>query len=220
MTAELYVHYGCGFCAPAQWVNFDASPTLRFERLPIIGRTYSRNARQFPDNVRYGDITRRLPIPDSRCRGVYCSHVLEHLSLADFDKAIAETFRILEPDGIFRLVVPDLEIAARDYLQGVQDADPCSNSIFMRSTSLGVEKTSVNLRSLIFDWLGKSRHLWMWDYHSLRTKLIEHGFQEVRRAGFGDCEDRAFLAVEDIGRFDRACALQARKPAHLAGPTP
>jgi hypothetical protein len=30
-----YVQYGCGYSAPNSWVNFDASPTLRFERIPI-----------------------------------------------------------------------------------------------------------------------------------------------------------------------------------------
>src|SRR5882724_7131927 len=36
LSAE-YVHYGCLFCAPESWLNFDASPTLRFERIPILG---------------------------------------------------------------------------------------------------------------------------------------------------------------------------------------
>lgn len=212
MTAGIYVQYGCGWCAPEHWLNFDASPTLRFERLPIIGRTYSRNTRRFPANVRYGDVTRRLPLADGSCRGVYCSHVLEHLSLQDFDRAIAETFRILAPAGIFRLVVPDLEDAAREYLAAVRHGDGTANSSFMRTTSLGVERRSKNPISLISGLIGNSRHLWMWDYPSLMAQLAEHGFEQVRRASFNDCEDPAFRAVEDCSRFERACALQARKP--------
>ena len=42
-----YVQYGCGFSAPEQWLNFDASPTLRFERLPIIGSLYTKNKSDF-----------------------------------------------------------------------------------------------------------------------------------------------------------------------------
>jgi SAM-dependent methyltransferase len=211
MTDQIYVQYGCGCWAPEQRINFDASPTLRFEQLPLIGQLYNRNTQRFPKNLRYGEVTRRLPVADNSCRGVCCSHVLEHLSLEDFDGAIAETLRILAPDGIFGLVVPDLEEAAREYLDGIRNGNPHANSVFMRTINLGVERRSTNPLSLVSDWLGNSRYLWMWDHHSLTAKLLEHGFKEVRRAQFNDCEDSMFRAVEDRGRFDRACVLQAKK---------
>ena len=87
----------------------------------------------------------------------------------------------------------------------------------MRAAHLGVESRPRSLQSLIIDWLGNSRHLWMWDCLSLEAKLVDHGFQEVRRAEFNDCEDPAFLAVEDLGRFAGACALQAKTPALTEG---
>lgn len=34
---RLFVQYGCGLAAPDGWINFDASPRLRFERLPGAG---------------------------------------------------------------------------------------------------------------------------------------------------------------------------------------
>ena len=62
-----YVQYGCGFTAPAEWVNYDASPTLRFERLPVLGKLYTRNKQRFPDNVKYGDIVKGLPEKADSC---------------------------------------------------------------------------------------------------------------------------------------------------------
>ena len=106
---DAYVQYGCGFCAPATWRNFDASPTLRFERIPVIGSLYSRNASRFPDNVEYGDIVRGLPVANGSCRAVYCSHVLEHLSLDEFRRALRNTRAVLQDGAIFRLVMPDFE---------------------------------------------------------------------------------------------------------------
>src|SRR5437588_12941457 len=62
----LYVQYGCGFSPGEGWENFDSSPTLRVERMPIIGpflsAKLSGNARPFPSSVRYGDICKGLPI--------------------------------------------------------------------------------------------------------------------------------------------------------------
>lgn len=90
-----YVQYGCGWSAPKKWRNFDASPTLRFERTPIIGKLYTRNNSRFPENIEFGDIVSGLPIPNNSCKGVYCSHILEHLSLEDFRLALKNTVVIL-----------------------------------------------------------------------------------------------------------------------------
>jgi len=110
-----YIQYRCGWSAPAGWRNFDASPTLRFERLPLIGKIYTKNKARFPDNVEYGDIVKGLPVKDSSCEAVYCSHVLEHLSCEDFRRALKNTFEMLGSGGVYRLVVPDLEHYIQNY---------------------------------------------------------------------------------------------------------
>ncbi len=205
---DQYVQYGCGWCAPPTWLNFDCSPTLRFERVPLLGRLYTRNARRFPDNVRYGDVVAGLPVAPQSCAGIYCSHVLEHLALEDFRVALGHTFGYLAPGGVFRLVVPDLEKLARDYL-----ADPSSSaaSRFMEASCLGRPQRARGLGGLAQQWLGNSAHLWMWDEKGLTAELREHGFTAVRRAAFGDAQDTHFAAVEDPERFDGCLALECRK---------
>ena len=204
-----YVQYGCGWSAPEGWSNFDASPTLRFERLPLIGNLYTRNAARFPPNVRYGDIVKGLPVPDDSCRGVYCSHVLEHLALEDFRTALRNTRRILQPGGLFRLVVPDLEQAARHYLA---DASPEAASNFIRGTCLGRETRPRDLRGLAVSWLGNSNHLWMWDHKALAAELAAAGFAGIRRAEFGDCADPMFARVEEKERWDYAVGIECVRP--------
>src|SRR5687767_6441655 len=109
----LYVQFGCGLSAPDGWLNFDSSPTLRAQRLPLIGSAIARASdTRFPEAVRYGDIVTGLPVADGSCKGVYASHVLEHLALEDMRTALRNTWKILEPGGVFRLVVPDLELMA------------------------------------------------------------------------------------------------------------
>ena len=56
-----YVQYGAGLCGPENWTNFDISPTLRLQRLPLIGGIFNRLGPKFPRTVRYGDIIRGLP---------------------------------------------------------------------------------------------------------------------------------------------------------------
>src|ERR1700743_1953204 len=111
-TAALYVQYGCGFSAGTGWLNFDSSPTLRIERIPVVGSLLSAclsgNAMRFPGDVQYGDICNGLPVANGTARGVYASHILEHSSLDDLRQALDNTYRMLAPGGIFRLIVPDL----------------------------------------------------------------------------------------------------------------
>jgi SAM-dependent methyltransferase len=205
----MYIQYGCGYTAPKEWRNFDASITLKWERMPILGRLYTKNAQRFPANAEYGDIVKGLPVKDQSCRGVYASHVLEHLALDDFHTALENTRRILKPGGIFRLIVPDLEWYAGEYLARVGAGDTNANSFFLRETYLGEEKRTRNLFCFVFSLLRTSNHRWMWDAPSMTEALVQHGFKNIRRCSFADCADPMFKLVEDAERFEHAVAMEA-----------
>ena len=204
----LYVQYGCGFSAPKKWRNFDASPTLRFERLPIIGKLYTKNDSRFPHNVEFGDIVSGLPISDNSCKGVYCSHVLEHLSLDDFRLALKNTYKILKTGGYFRLVLPDLEYSIINY---VNDLSPDAAYDFLHETSLGREKRPRGLKGFVSEWFGNSQHFWMWDYKSMTQELENIGFIEIRRASFGDGADTMFRNIESEERWKNCLGIECKK---------
>lgn len=209
--ATLYVQYGCAFSAPDGWVNFDSSPTARLGRLPVVGRLYATKRSPFPPTVRHGDVVAGLPVGTGTCRGVYASHVLEHLSLNDCRTALRETRRILGEGGIFRMVVPDLQTYAERYVASVRAGDGGAGIRFLDDTGLGIRsrpKGPVRLASTLF---GGSAHQWMWDESSMRVELERAGFTAIRRAQLGDCEDSRFGVAEDPERFVDACAMEARR---------
>jgi SAM-dependent methyltransferase len=214
----VYVQYGCGTSCPDGWINFDASPYLRLQHVPVLGRMFRRAPIVFPDRVRYGDIVNGLPVADNSADGVYASHVLEHLALADFRRALSNTFRMLRPGGIFRLVVPDLESRARKYLAMASQGDATASGWLMRVTYLGREQRPRGPVGWARVFFGSSTHLWMWDAVSMTDALRQAGFVAIRRCHFNDADDPAFLLVEDAGRFydpsveAEECAIEARKP--------
>jgi SAM-dependent methyltransferase len=203
------VQFGCGLCAPSQWQNFDASPTLRLQKLPIFGSLIpSGEFGRFPANINYGDVVKGLPIPDHSVKLLYCSHVLEHLTLEELRQALQNCYRHLEPGGIFRFVLPDLEFMSQQY---VKSNDPDAALEFMRVTWMGIENRQRNLRGFLKEWLGGSQHLWMWDYKSLASELNAVGFQDIRRAQVGDSGILEFSDVEDPQRWQNELGIQCHK---------
>ncbi len=226
---DIYVQFGAGFSPGQGWLNFDVSFTLRIESFPVFGNIlssrFSGNAKRFPRAVKYGDICRGLPIADGSVRGVYASHVLEHLSLDNFRVALRNTFKMLQPGGVFRLIVPDLAARAKRYIEQFESKAPDAAMIFMRTTRLGAEESPKALLRRLRKIIGGSEHKWMWDEYAIGAELERAGFAKIRRCEFGDSPDKMFSKVEDVGRFYdqidhiRECAMEALKPSLNPSPS-
>jgi hypothetical protein len=206
---DAYVQFGCGLSAPTGWRNFDSSPVLRAQKVWLIGGLLRRPPFPvFPTEAEYGDIVRGLPLQPGSVAGMYCSHVLEHLSLQDLRVALRNVYRYLSPGGVFRIVVPDLEQMVGEY---VKSNDPTAAEAFMRSTMLGRDERPRGMEGLLRAWLGNSQHLWMWDYKALSHELAAAGFSAIRRAEFGDSLDAEFKRVEDADRWNGALGIECVK---------
>jgi ubiquinone/menaquinone biosynthesis C-methylase UbiE len=97
------------------------------------------NSQSFPKEVKYGDIVKGLPVADNSFRCVYASHVLEHLALHDFRKALRNTFNILEPGGVF------CELGDADDVMFAQVEDPgrfIDQSLDLRELAIEARKPS------------------------------------------------------------------------------
>ena len=210
MQAE-YVQFGCGTCAPETWRNFDAGPAfLLAKRFPFLKSVLVRQGfPEYPRHIEYGDVIKGLPVPLASARGIYCSHVLEHLSLEDCRRTLRNVFSYLQPGGLFRLVVPDLEFLCRTYLE---DPGPNAAPTFMVEAHLGAKSLHRGLGGLARNAFGRSQHLWMWDYKAMNAELEAAGFTAIRRAEFGDSPDPYFLTVEDIGRWRNCLGIECRRP--------
>lgn len=96
MPVQKMLNIGCGARYHTSWINLDVMPADR--------------------NVLKIDINHGLPFPDGFAEICYSSHVLEHLDIECANKLIGDCFRVLKHGGVIRLVLPDLEKIAREYL--------------------------------------------------------------------------------------------------------
>jgi SAM-dependent methyltransferase len=106
------LNFGCGRRIAEGWTNIDF---------------HSDDARVLRANLLSG-----FPFPDRHFDVVYSSHVLEHFTPAQGASLIKESWRVLKPGGIVRIVVPDLEAICREYLRilALDDCDPCKLPLY------------------------------------------------------------------------------------------
>jgi hypothetical protein len=63
---------------------------LRLHHIQVFGPIFTKGGERFLRSVRYGDVSRGLPLAEDYCDRVYASHVLEHVVLDDFYQALLE----------------------------------------------------------------------------------------------------------------------------------
>ncbi|MBW4483584.1 MAG: glycosyltransferase [Tildeniella torsiva UHER 1998/13D] len=97
-----YLNLGCGNHFHPDWVNVDSQAVQA--------------------NIIVHNIRTALPFPSDAFDAVYHSHVLEHLPRTEAKFFLQECLRVLRPGGVLRVVVPDLEQIAREYLRTLEEA--------------------------------------------------------------------------------------------------
>lgn len=95
------VNCGCGSKFHKDWVNLDF-------------------ASNYVDVIDY-NLLEGLPFQDCYVDFIYNSHFLEHLSRQQAAEFLKECHRVLKEKGTVRIVIPDLENLAREYLRVLEE---------------------------------------------------------------------------------------------------
>jgi len=145
------LHLGCGGRHIPGFVHVDAQPAPHVD---IVGPV------------------ERLPLDDASVSLIYASHVLEHFDRHTYKAVLAEWFRVLKPDGLLRLAVPDFAACAAIYYErGLENG------------LSGVLGLLVGGQRDVFDF-----HKMVFDEEFLRRDLQEIGFRQVRRWNWRETE--------------------------------
>ena len=139
------------------------------------------------------DVTQALPFEDSSLKGIYCEHCLEHLTYEDAAKTLREFRRVLIPDGLLRLVVPDVELYIDLYLRdrrGEKVVLPYEEELEIKTPLFALNRI-----------MRAHEHLYAYDFEAMRHLIEQAGFDSVSRTTFGSGSDPVLL----IDTPERAC---------------
>ena len=183
------LNLGCGDVAPPEWVNVDFAIGARLCKIPVIGKISRRFLRSnWNPSIVLHDLRTRFPWADDSVDIVYSSHSLEHLTRADGERFMRETFRVLRVGGIVRIVVPDLWLEVDRYRSG-----DCDARDFLSALNIA-DSAEAPFIKRIYGMLSGQGHRCMYDEASLGDLMTSSGFTIVRRQPF----ESAIPGIADI----------------------
>ncbi len=239
MHAPTILNLGCGTKTSPHTVNIDFSIYQRFRKsragkavaVVVLRGDRRRQFDAMDDNVVVHDIRNGIPAAANSVDAVYHSHTLEHIDRDVVPVFQAEVLRVLRPGGVQRIVVPDLELVARAYLDSLEagrdDHDDAVYRIIgqcVRREADGTSRQAPMRRRVENLLLGDARkrgetHQWMWDRRNLRAALEAAGFVGVNQKDAYSSDipnwDEIGLDVNPDGSVYKPGSLfmEARKPA-------
>ena len=168
------VHLGCGSNHFEGWFEVDLERKNR------------------PDVVH--DLRLGLPARPGTARFIYSEHLFEHLLLDDAQRLMRDCVAVLQPAGIMRVAMPDLESLVAFY-EGDWRSQPWIHEHGYDHMSSAAEMLNTAMR----DW----GHQYIYDFTDLRQRLLGAGFAEVRRCEWGRSElpELAGLETRDDSRL-------------------
>jgi SAM-dependent methyltransferase len=182
----------------SMYVRVRGSPILNALGMTLLDSTRKERLRRIPRNIMAHDLSKGIPFGDGTVDVVFHNNVLEHLDRDVAEEFLVECRRVLKPGGIHRIVVPDFELAARQYLDHVARCDLDANELdahdnfiavmleqSVRREAAGTQQQPKMRRWLENRLLGDARHRgethqWAYDRHTLTAKLQRTGYSEVR----------------------------------------
>ena len=191
----LLVNIGSGKMGKEGWINVDLFPARGV-------------------NCVY-DSRKSLPFANESVKAIFTEHFFEHIDYTEeVPLFLRECWRVLEPGGVIRIIVPDSEKYIRAYcegwdalrvLRGVKEdgVDPYFPNTY---------KNAMELFNTVFRQ--EYQHKWMYDFDNLRDVLEHFGFADVARCVVGESRLEG-LAIDTPARAHESLYVEASKPKNV-----
>ncbi len=184
---------------PPRWIGISGGIAIFFVNLPALflriafsfsGRRKKQSFREFYLQVKntrvlHYNLFYGIPFRDDCIPNIFSSHFFEHLSYESSVFLLTESYRVLEPGGVIRILVPSLN----DQVQKIEEAV----SAFHKGDRKLIQSFVTEPYTEFMDSF--SRHRYMYTIDTLKKIIEDAGFVEVkeRKEGEGLLPDLALL---------------------------
>lgn len=143
------------------------------------------------------DIRRKFPLVDNSVDFIYCSQVIEHFERYEALNVLKESLRVLKPEGIIRVSVPDIDKMLANYIEE-KKSNPETEARGINVLWWGYEK---DIEPRIVGKISKffiRDHQWHYNAPSMKKLLLEAGFRSVKALSFrkGETPDLNRVEIE------------------------
>jgi len=149
------------------------------------------------------DAARKLPFADNRFEGVFSEHVFEHFTPGQAKTFLGECQRILKPDGVIRIIVPDGELYVKQFH---------ADRKWMIESRWNRFRTPMEVMNEVFRQ--GYEHQYTYDYETLALHLQDAGYADIRRESLKAGAIPELLIEQDWRDFE-SLYVEARKPGIL-----
>lgn len=170
MNPKTMLHLGCGRNYFNDWINIDNNSYNDIQKLDL-----------------HWDVRKKLPFKDNSVDFIYNEHFFEHLSIEESLSVLNDFKRILKPNGVIRISMPDLDEIVQIYLN--PHYKPEDFSAVMGTELL----TKAEFLNVYFRWWG---HQWLYNWEELERRLKTAGFLKIKQCKIGISEHKELNNIE------------------------
>ncbi|GHV57444.1 hypothetical protein FACS189460_4020 [Deltaproteobacteria bacterium] len=186
------LHLGCGTNYFGDWLNIDNNSDNNIEKYDL-----------------HLDFSQGLPLADNCADFIYSEHLLEHLEIEAALRLLKDCLRVLKPNGVMRLAMPDL-----DKVVGYYSDPDWPAAAGLKEAGLGHVRTSAELININFHWWG---HKWLYNWEELERRLRESGPVRIERCEWRQSRHHPLRDLEIRPPEASALIAEATKPTRASG---
>ena len=196
-TQTQKLNLGCGNQVLPDWTNVDyalGAKLYKFPLFPWLNRQLKLFNLEWHPDIFLWDLRQHFPWEDNSIDVVYSSHTLEHFNKQQGLNFLRECYRVLQPGGIIRIVVPDLSPIVQRYCNQEVTADD-----FVDLLEVSYDNSHENFIHKLIAPLIKFPHKCMYDTKTLLRIMSAVGFACQSKPPF----DSEIFDIDQIELLER-----------------
>ena len=217
MTHTKFINVGCGTTPIKGWLNYDNSVAIKIAKSPglfkilkllnILSKKQIENINwNMRHEIKFANVVKSIPVTKNSAEVIYSSHMVEHLSRADLQKFLKQSFSKLAEGGVLRVVLPDLQLIIDDY--NIEK----NSDVFMEKIMMEPPEIDTLISKLKLLIVGYRQHQWMYNAKSISKIFEDYGFSNVCILAAGETTLAELNGLDLYERSEESLYIEGKKP--------